>query len=411
MSITKKNYIWNLIYSFVNAAQSMLLMLLVNRIINEDASGVFSYAFSVAVLFMYIGNFGIRNYQVSDIKEKYKIKDYYGFRILSCATMLVASLLFVLIKHPDYTKTVALLALCGWRLAESMEDVFHGRYQQKGALYLGCMQGTIRLAASDVAFLVALYICRDLKGSCIVFCVANTALIIIFALLTLSKYGGFKIGFKLDKLKGIFIECLPLFLGYFLSTYLCNVCKYSLERHVSNEIQAYYNMVFMPVLVINLLSTVIFRPLIVDMANLYNDNKLKDYKKIINKQQLYILLIAVVIMPCVYFLGIPVLSVFYDSKLGPYRLILMILMLGGIFSAYSSFINVCIITIRKQNILIIATVIIALIAAGLTEIMVIKFELLGAALSYLIVMILQAVAYLLIHEISLKKKANSLVKE
>jgi O-antigen/teichoic acid export membrane protein len=170
-------------------------------------------------------------------------------------------------------------------------------------------------------------------------------------------------------------------------------------------------MVFMPVLVINLLSTVIFRPLIVDMANLYNDNKLKDYKKIINKQQLYILLIAVVIMPCVYFLGIPVLSAFYDSKLGPYRLILMILMLGGIFSAYSSFINVCIITIRKQNILIIATVIIALIAAGLTEIMVIKFELLGAALSYLIVMILQAVAYLLIHEISLKKKANSLVKE
>ena len=58
--------VWNMVFSVLNAGQSIVLLIIVNRIAGEKAAGVFAFSFSVAVLMMYIGNYGIRNFQISD---------------------------------------------------------------------------------------------------------------------------------------------------------------------------------------------------------------------------------------------------------------------------------------------------------------------------------------------------------
>ena len=54
--LRKQNTFWNMVYSLINAAQSALLLSVVNRICFEEKAGVFSYAFSVSVLTTHSAN-------------------------------------------------------------------------------------------------------------------------------------------------------------------------------------------------------------------------------------------------------------------------------------------------------------------------------------------------------------------
>lgn len=406
-----RNFIWNLIFSMVQALQTVVLLLIINRVLGENEAGIFGYAFSVAVLLAFIGNFGIRNFQVSDSCQQFSPSDYYGFRIITSVFMMFVMGIFIVISSPGKEKALSIVFLTVLRFAESFEDVFHGRYQQMGDLYLSGLQGTIRYIISDILFIIVLCISKNLVISCMVYGVSSLFAMIIFAMFSLKHYGGFSLSFNLDKIKGLFLSCFPLFCGYFLSTYLTNAPKYTIESYISPEntmyndrIQAYFNMIFMPVLMINLLSTVVFRPFITDMADRYNENRINEYKSLVYRQIFVIALIGVIVLPLCYFIGIPLLSWFYGSNLNSYNREFMILMAGGVFSAFSSFINVCIITIRRQKVLLVGSFFLVIISVILYKIMPAERGLLGISEVYLVVMILQAVIYYFIHSFRLGKK-------
>lgn len=402
----RKNVIWNLVFSIAGALQTVLLLLIVNRVLGEESAGIFGYAFSVAVLLMYIGNFGIRNFQVTDSNEIYSPYDYYSFRIITCIFMLAALFIYIAFYNQSADKSLVVILLTFERLAECIEDVFHGRYQQKGDLYKAGIQGTVRFAVSDIFFLVVIICSNNLIMASCAYAVSAFIITIMYSFISLKEYGGFRLSFDLKKMTGLFLCSFSLFLGYFLNTYLTNVPKYTIDSFsnegsaiFTNITQAYFNMIFMPVLMINLLSLVIFRPFIVDMSKAYNDRHFKEYHSIVNRQFVFILGIAVLILPVCFYLGIPVLSWFYSSDLAGLKKEFMILMLGGVFSSVSCFLNICIITIRKQNILLISTLIVSALAFVFNMLMPEKYGLMGISCIYLIVMIIQAFMYYIIHAV------------
>ncbi|HOO79520.1 MAG TPA: oligosaccharide flippase family protein [Lachnospiraceae bacterium] len=429
----KKNVIWNMIFSVLNAAQSAILLYFVNLICREERAGIFSFAFSIAVLFMYIGNYGIRNFQVSDTKERYRPSQYYAFRMVTLLAMVICVAIYILSRfamppisnagNNSSEKMLVIIALCLTRLAECLEDVFHGRYQQQNALYLAGMQGTVRILFANLAFVLILMINHNLVWASMVMAIASWVCVVFFAIVTIRQFGGFALDFSGKGMKSMMLECFPLFTGYFLITYLGNVTKYALERYESNSLQTYFNMIFMPVFVINLLSTMIFRPIIGTMAENYNHGKIKEYQKLIQKQNGMIAIIAVLIITICYFIGIPTLSWFYKTDLSEYQIPFLILLLGGTLSAYSSFLNVCIITIRGQKKMLIATLLTAVVSYGITYKSLAYFvqrpDLLKqwnhifpsleslhlgvASTAFFISMLLQLILYILIHTAMLKK--------
>lgn len=399
-----KNFIWNLIFSIVQALQTVLLLLVVNRVLGENEAGVFGYAFSVAVLLVFIGNYGIRNFQVSDSKEEYSPYEYYGFRLITCLFMFIMMAILLILSKPSGSKVWAIVFLTIGRFAECIEDVFHGRYQQQGDLYIAGFQGSVRFIISDILFVFALVYCKNLIIACLIYGLSSLLISIIWGLITVRNYGGFSISFNKDSMTGLFLSCFPLFSGYFLSTYLTNAPKYTIESLIrlypeiyDDRFQAFFNMIFMPVLMINLLSTVVFRPFIVEMAEYYNSGNKKKYNKLVYRQIFVIILIGIIILPICYFIGIPILSCFYNSDLHEYKIEFMILLLGGVFSAFSSFFNVCIITIRKQKALLIGTAILSVLALVLYKLLPFSQGMIGISIVYLIIMFIQALIYFFIH--------------
>lgn len=388
-----------MIYSLMNAGQSVLLLFLVNHLLGEEQSGIFSYGFSVAVLFMYIGNYGIRNFQVSDTKEKYTFTEYYSFRFVTMGIMLLIACIDCLLFVKNATKSFVIFALCLFRAGECLEDVFHGRFQQKDNLALACKMGTLRYLLSDLLFFLTLFLWENLLLSCIFYAASTIVGAWFFNVRKLNGDGTLRISISFLKIKLLLAEAFPLFAGYFLTTYLTNVGKYAIDEYLDEVVQAHFNMLFMPVLLINLFSTMIFRPGIVEMARLYNEKRKNDYYGFVSKQLLAIVLLSVIVLPICYFIGVPFLSWFYGSDLSAYSVEFMILMFGGVCCAVISFLNVCIITIRGQKAELWITLGIAVLSAGITYFATKCYGLFGTCISYLISMLLLSIAYLFLHGI------------
>lgn len=395
----RKNVLWNMIFSVLNAGQSMLLLMIVNRLAGEEVAGLFSFAFSVAVLMMNIGSYGIRNFQVSDVKEQYSFGQYCGFRLLSCTVMAVASAGYVVVKGFALQKSVLVLLLCGMRIVECVEDVFHGRYQQKQRLDIACMQGTIRIIVSVAVFFLVLLLHGNIVTAVLSYTVVNLLSFLWMTILTIPKFGGFQLTFGREGVLSLFVEGFPLFCGYFFITYLGNVAKYAIDDYGTYQMQAHFNMIFMPVLVINLVSTMIFRPVIVDMATLWNQGDRQAFQKLVWKQIGYIGILAIVMIPVGIWIGLPVLSLLYGAQLHAYKYPFFLLLLGGVFSAVSSFLNVCIITIRRQGRLLFVITFVSIIATIASGFFVKNMGMLGASYLYLMLTCMQATGYLIIETV------------
>ena len=203
------------------------------------------------------------------------------------------------------------------------------------------------------------------------------------------SYGSYNKGNVLRLLK----VCFPLFLGSFLSFYIGNAPKYAIDSILNDELQACYGFIAMPVFVIGLLNNFIFNPVIAKMSFMWNNDEKKPFMKLFRKQLIIILMITLVCEAGAYLLGIPVLSWLYSTDLAPYKTELLILLLGGGFLALSGLLVTIITILRLQKVLSIGYIIVAIIAFFLSPVMVEKYAMFGAAVLYMLLMMLLCILF------------------
>ena len=104
-----------------------------------------------------------------------------------------------------------------------------------------------------------------------------------------------------------------------------------------------------------------------------------------------VLIIAGITAVCVggaALLGVPVLSVFYNTDLSPFRLELTILVLGGGFLALASLFTMGITVMRKQHSLTIGYIVVAIFAFFGSDLLVRALAIRGAAYAYVCCMLI-----------------------
>ena len=233
-----------------------------------------------------------------------------------------------------------------------MEDVFHGRLQQKERLDIGAKAMTIRLLGYILTFIAVYIMGKNLiLASLMAFCV-SLLLCLILNFVAVKNFESTVTDLKLRNIKDMFIECFPLFLAAYLVIYIGNAPKYAIDAVLTSQEQACFNYIFMPVFVIGLLSRFIYQPLIGKMALLWHKGELSEFMSMILKQSGIMVGLTLFVLAGGFILGIPALSIVYGVNLEGYKAELMVLLLGGGFLAYTSFYQMILTVIRKQNWLI-----------------------------------------------------------
>ena len=87
-----KNFIWNVLGTGLNAFNSLFFLIIVTRINGLNDAGIFSIAYSTALILYTIGLYSGRLCQVTDIENKVKDKDYIVNRLITCVLMIIIAI-------------------------------------------------------------------------------------------------------------------------------------------------------------------------------------------------------------------------------------------------------------------------------------------------------------------------------
>ena len=148
---------------------------------------------------------------------------------------------------------------------------------------------------------------------------------------------------------------------------------------MSDQVQAYYNFIFMPAFAIQLLANFIFNPILTSYARIWTERRFKKFRKVILRQILVVAGVTLVGLAIAATIGIPILSFLFGVDLSCYRRELCIVMLGGGMLAYVTFFTTVITIIRHQNLLLVGYAAIAAAAFFCPDRLFSHYGMLGAA--------------------------------
>ncbi len=432
------NYIWNAIGGMLNAGQSVFVLIIVTRVCGLEAAGLYSIAFATGNLFMYLGNYGVRNYQVSDVDEKFPFRSYVLHRLLTVALMLLVAAVYctysLLRGAYSPAKTMTVAAMCLLKAIDCLEEVLEGRLHQRGRLDLAGKMMTVRLLVSIGGMLAVLVATGNLLTATNAAIILAAAAVILMAaacrrtLLPLQPAPGAAAKNKsaatspaapaahvpelaagignaagapaaatsaavsaarrgaLRDAAVLMRVCFPVCAANFLSFYLINAPKYAIDAAMSETAQAQYNFIAMPVFVIQLLGMFVYQPVLVRMTLSWNRADKKGFLRDFLRITAGLLIIAALCLGGAYVLGIPVLSALYATDLSALKPELLLILTGGVFLAMNGFYSAVLTLMREQNRIPVMYLAGAVLSLILTPRFVGISGIMGAVISFVLIM-------------------------
>lgn len=413
----KQNILWNMAGSFCYAFASMVLSFLVMRLAGEDDGGIFAFGYSTFGQQMFIlAYFGIRPFQITDGGQEYRFGDYLHHRYVTCGAALSAGLLYLLASGYTVRKAAVIFLLVCYKVADGFADVYESEFQRNGNLHLTGKSNTFRTILSVGTFLMALLGSGNLLAVCGAAVGAQIAGILLFDVIVLRRLKGVDYGWDRGRMGTLTGGTFLLFISVFLDFYIFSAAKYAIDAHLNDAASGYFNIIFMPTSVINLAAGFVIRPVLTGLTDMWNGKRFDDFAKKLLGISRIIGALSILALVLAAGLGKPVLWALeqilgsgYEGKLTENHGAFILIVMGGACYAFLNLHYYGLVIMRRQKIIFGIYLVLAGAAAVLAPMFVKKGGILGAAVVYLVLMILMAAGFVVWTWVGIleSKRANS----
>lgn len=399
----KSIYVWNLLGNLAAAAVSVCFLIIISRFQTPAIADQYSLAISVGNLWVIIGLFQVRNYQATDIVDKFSFKSYYIARIVSTILMWITLYPYLVFIHYDLSSSFVIsltILILAYRTCDVWSDLYQGLFQQKSRLDIAGKSMFLRYLISVIILFVSLMIQKDLLVGFLLVVIFNIFFIFGFDIKfsklfhssnnrrTFSIYN-LRQGFSILK------DCFSLFIYGFLINLIFNepriiIAQQLLSQKMQSGVQRDFNILFMPVFFMSLCILVI-RPLITSLAEKRQAGEMIQFYSIIKKIFVFLILVGFLTTLLSYLIGTPVLSLIFGVDLNSYQLELTILVFSGILYSIALVFENILTIYRKHNLLLIVYVSMYIVSLLLSKPLIISYGILGACISFMLVMVLYVI--------------------
>ena len=411
---TEKVYFWNLLGNLAFAGSSVLFTLIVTRMTSPMEADSFSLAYGIAAILVVVGMFQVRSYQGTDVHYRHSFTSYSIARGLSLLLMVAVFFPYLFISGIDLHESskitiIALYVL--FRMCEAISDLFQGMFQRHERLDIAGKSMTIRYSSSTLLLFVFLLVTKSLTQSLLYLVLLN--FIFVFSCDFVKSKEFESIDFSVKNLKSnlfdaiaILKNCIPLFISGFLLAYIFNEPRIAIDSeirlgHFIAGTQRDYNILFMPVFFMSLF-ILILRPLTTQLAILWKNKDLKKFDAIIKKLFVIVLGVGLILSVLAYLIGTPILSLVFGLPLNQHSTTLAILVFSGILYSLGIVFGDVMTVIRKQTYLLPVYLFMFITSKLTNDYLVHRLGLLGASLSFLIVMSVYFSGSLLVYFVARK---------
>ena len=319
--------------------------------VGAEQAGLFSMAFTVGTLLLFLANYGVRTYQVSDLDEMQTFLDYQVNRIITCALMLLVGWLWCQFRGYDGYMFSICMGVLVFRAVDGLADVYEGRLQQADKLYLAGLSQAARCVLGIVVFFVVLLVTRNLawaswghrRGR------RGVAAAALACRLPSSRRSG-RSRRAFAGVRELFVQCFPLFLALFLYNLIDSVPKFTMEGALSYDNQLYYNAMYFPAHSILMAAGFIYKPQLVRLARIWDDpEKHRRFDLLVLAMMGVIALITGGMALVMGTVGIPVMSFMYGIDFEQFRSLCLVMVATGGVCACIDFLYQIITVLRAQE--------------------------------------------------------------
>lgn len=383
--------------SGIYSLATVIFVMLAKRLVGEEAGAKFYMAFTTGQMLLTIGYFEIRPFHVTDVKQQYKAKEYFGFRVISSAAMLacavVVGIVYVVNGKADAAGFMLIITMCILKMFDGIADVFEGEFQRNDRIDISGMSMAFRTMAIMAVFSIIAWVTRNIYAASAAAAVTGLAGTAVVAVVWSRWFEPLSVSFDREKMKSLFRSTILLFIGSAMCMWLWNGTKYVVEWTLTDRDTLAYGIVFMPTMVINLGSSFVFKPMLTTLARHYEQGEYKAFAKLVAVLVATAVGITVVTLGAGAWLGIPLLSWLYDIELAPYKSVMLVLIAAGGFNAVSILFYYALTVMRLQKEIFAGYTITFVVSIILPIVMVKAMGIAGAGTSYLIVMMLLTVLF------------------
>lgn len=401
-----------MIGSVIYAVTSMLLGTFVIRTLGGDLGGIFFFAFSTMGQHIYIVSyFGMRPVQITDTARRFSFGDFRKFRILTCALALICACVFAVIYSGMSYKAAVIVVVSLYRILDGLADVYESEFQRDGRLDMTGKSMTIRTLIAVAVFAAVMLMTRNLLLSCAAMVIAIAAAVFFLEMPALRKLENVDYSQNADATRRLFDSSKWLFVSAFIDLYIFAASKYAVDANMSAAVSGYYSTIFIPTSVINLMANFVIRPVLTGMSDQYNGGQTAEFKKSIRSIGALILVLTAAGMLAAWLIGIPCLSLLVGSEAGAelaaYKAALVIVIAGGGLYAVLNLLYYVLVIIGRQKEMFLVYAGGAVLAFAISGLFVRNWGINGAAVSYLICMLVIVIAFAVIAGININRKKDN----
>lgn len=350
-----KAMMWNTLGNFVYCICLWVITILTKRLDSYGAVGYLSLAMTTSSTFSTIALFGVRRFQVSDVKGEYTDAEYLGSRVI---TIILGSVLCIIYAFGS-SSTYQMLCINAFmliRIAESAADVLHGIDQKYNRYDLIGKSFLLRGIGTVLFFVVGFILSKDILIS--VLCAGIINLVVV-GLFDARRTGSLqKLSFTiLDKnVISLLKKCLPIVITMFLLSTIPLLPKSSLQTMLGNDILGIYSSIASPTLVVQVFASYVFDPLVPKISVLFLEKRYDAFLKVFHKILLFFVGFAIFIYVGAIVCGRFGLSLLYGSDILDYYNMFMPLVWCTILTAYIWIMESIVTAIRKLAPMLVAMI-------------------------------------------------------
>lgn len=343
------DYVWNTLGQTLWGSLLPILTIVATQLSGAEEAGRFNLAFTIATLLLFLGNYGVRTFQVSDVDEMDSFGAYQVQRLITCLVMLALGWAYCSLRNYDATMATIAAGAFGYRAIDAFADVYEGRLQQMDKLYLSGISLSLRTVIPLAVFSLLLLATGSLPIASIALAVAEVAVLLVVTMPLALLETPVSRAWEWLEVREIFRECFPAFAAMFLFNLIETVPKFAMEGALPYEDQVYFSAIYFPAQKALLAVGFIYKPQLVRLTNIWQDSTKRgrfDLIVIAMMGACVVVSLGMIVFAAV--VGIPLASFLYAADFEPLRGAQYLMLVAGGFAAASDFLFQILTVLRQQ---------------------------------------------------------------
>lgn len=361
--------------------QWLISVLLVRMAGYEDA-GIFSLAMTVSNIFNFFANYGLRNFQVSDVQGVYQQRQYLLTRLITVGLSFVACLGYLpLAGGYSAVESGAILLYLVYSNVTILGDTLLGTLQLHGLLQINGYSSMLRGGVCFVGFIAAYAVSSSLLVSLTVMALCALVCTLLYDWRWYCKVETvqwFRAG-DLPAAGRLLRTCFTLMLSSLLPVITTALPRRSIQKISGTEQLGYFSTIFTPTVLITTLIPAIIVALVPKMAKAWTEGDRRGFLKFVS--QIYMISAGIVLLAELAALvaGRPVMRLLFGAGILDYFSLLYWAILATGLNVLTSCGNSALIAVRSHRLVAVGSAVALAVTALLSDVLVKEYGITGAA--------------------------------